>query len=131
MEHSSNLPTFFFQNVPIRLGPEEFACPICNKTMRQKVSIQRHILTHTGDKPFSCPHCSRSFSLICNMKTHIKKYHEPKYRSWWKPWYNFKLIFYSNMEIFLLLQTYEPVKIGPNQYACPICTRIQKIRSLN
>ena len=33
------------------------------------------------------------------------------------------------MEIFLLLQTYEPVKIGPNQYACPLCSKIQKIRS--
>ena len=45
---------------PIKLGPEEFACPICGKIMKQKYKMEVHIRVHTGEKPFRCSNCSYS-----------------------------------------------------------------------
>ena len=57
---------------PIRLGPENFACPYCTKTMRGRKDMQEHIFTHTGERPYSCFKCKATFRQKKACKTHIK-----------------------------------------------------------
>ena len=69
---------YLLQNVPIRLGPQEFSCPICPKIHQRKDVIQKHILTHTGEKPFKCPYCTKNFTQESSRLRHIKYQHQLK-----------------------------------------------------
>ena len=67
---------FFFiilQNVPIKLGYEEYGCPFCQKITKRKDYMQKHILIHTGEKPFNCQHCGKRFNRKDNCIAHMKK----------------------------------------------------------
>ena len=59
----------------IKLDVNQFACPICPKTMKTKSDMNRHILTHTGDKPFSCSLCNQSFNRKSSRDRHLEKVH--------------------------------------------------------
>ena len=60
---------------PIRTGPNEYACPFCNKVMKRRAHIVNHILTHTGEKPFQCPYCPWSCNQKHQLPLHIRKKH--------------------------------------------------------
>ena len=60
---------------PIKLGPEEFACPICGKIMKQKYKMEVHIRVHTGEKPFRCSNCSYSSGDKSNYQRHMIQKH--------------------------------------------------------
>lgn len=62
----------------IQLDVNQFACPICPKTMKTKSDMSRHILTHTGDKPFSCTICNQSFNRKSSRDRHMEKMHGMK-----------------------------------------------------
>ena len=67
---------FSLQNAePIRLGPDQFACPFCSKVSKYSGNIKRHILMHTGSKPYTCPHCPYSSFTKDNMTRHVKMIH--------------------------------------------------------
>ncbi|PSN30423.1 hypothetical protein C0J52_22611, partial [Blattella germanica] len=38
-----------------------FACPSCNKTIKSKFNLFRHLCLHTGYRPFSCYICNKPF----------------------------------------------------------------------
>ena len=63
------------QNEPIKLGPNEYACPYCSAVRRDPGIIKRHIRVHTGERPFSCPHCPATFNQKVHCKTHLRKIH--------------------------------------------------------
>ena len=61
---------------PLRLGPQEWVCVICNVVMKSSGLIRSHLRTHTGEKPFNCPICNYSFSRKENLKRHLQKKHK-------------------------------------------------------
>ena len=66
----------FFQNVPMKLGPEMYRCPFCPQMAKRKFSIARHILTHTGEKPFKCSYCDAAFTRKDHLIRHIQSDHQ-------------------------------------------------------
>ena len=65
-----------FQNEPIKIGANQYACPFCNKTMRMKFHMEAHICVHTGEKPFTCHICDYASPQKSNLKRHIMKMHQ-------------------------------------------------------
>ena len=63
--------SILFQNDPIKIGANQFACPYCTKLMKHRATMERHILIHTGHKPFSCPYCPKGFSQKSDLERHI------------------------------------------------------------
>lgn len=49
---------------------KSFACQICAKKFSKKVSLDRHILIHSGEKPFACDVCGKKFTQKSQMQAH-------------------------------------------------------------
>ena len=69
------LSFIILQNLPIKLGYQEYGCPACPKIMKRKDVMQKHILTHTGEKPFSCSMCQYACSQKANLRKHMERHH--------------------------------------------------------
>lgn len=39
----------------------DFPCPDCNKTFREKKTLQIHSFVHSGHRPISCAICGKTF----------------------------------------------------------------------
>ena len=64
-----------FLGEPVRLGPNQYACPYCSKIMKKSHKVRRHIKIHTGEKPFQCPYCVYRCIQKNNLKIHCIKQH--------------------------------------------------------
>jgi len=71
------LALFFIilQNLPIKLGYQEYGCPCCPKITKRKDVMQKHILVHTGEKPYSCEFCSYRCIQKVQLTGHMKTNH--------------------------------------------------------
>ncbi|KAG8195236.1 hypothetical protein JTE90_027977 [Oedothorax gibbosus] len=50
---------------------DETTCGICSKKLSSASSLDRHMLTHTGEKPFKCKYCPQCFTTNGNMNRHM------------------------------------------------------------
>ena len=66
----------FLQNEPIRIGPEQYACPYCGKLLKSRAEVVRHIRIHTGETPFSCNYCNYRTKWKSSLKLHIDRRHK-------------------------------------------------------
>ena len=67
--------SFILQNLPIKLGYQEFGCPFCTQISKRRDVMRKHILTHTGEKPYACNLCSYRSSQKSNLNGHIQRNH--------------------------------------------------------
>jgi len=47
-------------------------CHLCPMAFLHKVSLRKHIRTHTGEQPHNCHVCSRAFSQKSNLTVHLR-----------------------------------------------------------
>ncbi|XP_072854693.2 ras-responsive element-binding protein 1 isoform X2 [Pogona vitticeps] len=54
---------------------QKIKCPHCPSVFPWASSLQRHMLTHTGQKPFPCQKCDAFFSTKSNCERHLLRKH--------------------------------------------------------
>ncbi|KAJ8383288.1 hypothetical protein AAFF_G00222240 [Aldrovandia affinis] len=54
---------------------QKMTCAFCPRVFPWASSLQRHMLTHTGQKPFPCPQCDAFFSTKSNCERHLLRKH--------------------------------------------------------
>ncbi|XP_041423652.1 ras-responsive element-binding protein 1 isoform X3 [Xenopus laevis] len=54
---------------------QKITCPYCPRVFPWASSLQRHMLTHTGQKPFPCAKCDAFFSTKSNCERHLLRKH--------------------------------------------------------
>ncbi|KAI9327522.1 hypothetical protein DFJ73DRAFT_610494, partial [Zopfochytrium polystomum] len=49
-------------------------CQYCSKRFSRPSSLTTHSYTHTGERPHVCtmPGCGRSFSVLSNLRRHLR-----------------------------------------------------------
>ncbi|XP_047205242.1 ras-responsive element-binding protein 1 isoform X4 [Girardinichthys multiradiatus] len=60
---------------------QKMTCPFCPRVFPWMSSLQRHMLTHTGQKPFPCPRCDAFFSTKSNCERHLLRKHGVTHRT--------------------------------------------------
>ncbi|XP_028832081.1 ras-responsive element-binding protein 1 isoform X2 [Denticeps clupeoides] len=54
---------------------QKMTCPYCPRVFPWASSLQRHMLTHTGQKPYPCSKCDAFFSTKSNCERHLLRKH--------------------------------------------------------
>ncbi|KAM4688658.1 ras-responsive element-binding protein 1 isoform 2-T2 [Discoglossus pictus] len=54
---------------------QKITCPYCPRVFPWASSLQRHMLTHTGQKPYPCAKCDAYFSTKSNCERHLLRKH--------------------------------------------------------
>lgn len=51
-------------------NPVRFPCTLCEKELKSRTHLARHIATHTTEKCYKCPTCGRTVATKENLKKH-------------------------------------------------------------
>lgn len=51
-------------------------CKLCGKHFRNRASLRKHHLVHTGDRPYNCPHCDAVFRNSTSVVRHVAHNHK-------------------------------------------------------
>ncbi|XP_001663657.2 zinc finger protein 808 [Aedes aegypti] len=51
-------------------------CKLCGKHFRNRASLRKHHLVHTGDRPYDCPHCDSVFRNTTSLVRHVAHNHK-------------------------------------------------------
>ncbi|KAL1451650.1 hypothetical protein WDU94_006008 [Cyamophila willieti] len=61
-------------------GPEErYMCPVCDKRMKSKETLRKHIVMHEDRRPYDCFVCKRSFRYSYDMRLHMRRTHPKEF----------------------------------------------------
>lgn len=58
---------------------ETFACNICNKPFKQKISLDAHIQKHKEDESRTCKPCNKPFASKLELRKHQQAMHEDQF----------------------------------------------------
>lgn len=61
-----------FDHLSTHLFDITFECNLCDRFLRSKSKLIRHIEGHAGEKPFRCELCSKEFTQKISIKKHGK-----------------------------------------------------------
>ncbi|XP_050400217.1 zinc finger protein 12 isoform X8 [Patella vulgata] len=61
-----------------RHDKKEFKCDICEKTYKDKSTLQEHLNIHFDVKPYKCDHCDEYFHSSHKRSNHVYQRHVPK-----------------------------------------------------
>lgn len=51
-----------------------FGCDQCNKTFKNRHSLNKHLKIHSGVKPYVCSVCSESYAALSSLKIHERRH---------------------------------------------------------
>src|SRR5699024_10360022 len=63
-----------------QINPRPYQCTVegCNKLVKWKCNLDRHLRTHSGDKLYKCLECGKGFTQKYNLTTHQRSHSENK-----------------------------------------------------
>ncbi|OQV16378.1 putative Zinc finger and BTB domain-containing protein 41 [Hypsibius exemplaris] len=56
---------------------QTFTCQVCQRVLRRKLALDRHMLVHEAKYAFACETCGRRFKRLVNLQGHRARLHHP------------------------------------------------------
>lgn len=71
--YSTNISTNLRNHVATHLGERPYKCSSCGLRFTQKITLQRHMLTHvpSSELPYKCSHCTKGFIRKNRLESHL------------------------------------------------------------